>query len=327
MRFYESTSTDPYENLALEEYFFRCMDRGEDYFILWQNDRAVIVGKYQNTLEEVNRRFADEHQIRVARRLSGGGAVYHDLNNLNYTFIVDEQKADAFCFEVFTRPVISVLRKLGVEASVVGRNDIAIGGKKISGSSQYFRDGRLLHHGCILLDCDVDTLSQVLQVKESKIQSKSIKSVRSRVTGINEHLKTPITMEQFKAALRDEVFAFNTPELVQLTKTDQQEIRKLRDVRYATWEWNEGESPRCDLCKERRFPFGTITLYLEMVGGRIEHARICGDFFGRLDIGVLERMLRGCRLVEEDILPFKEVELNAYIFGITWENWLDLICG
>lgn len=137
--------------------------------------------------------------------------MYHDLGNLNYTFIVEEDRAEAFRFEVFTKPLLAALKELGVAAETSGRNDITIDGKKISGSSQYFRNGRLLHHGCILLDCDRDTLTRALQVKEGKIRSKSIKSVRSRVTSINEHLERPITMARFKEVLRKQVFAGGTP--------------------------------------------------------------------------------------------------------------------
>ena len=326
MLFYESTSTDPYNNLALEDYFFSHMDRGQEYFLLWQNDRAVIVGKYQNTLEEVNQRFADERGIWVARRLSGGGAVYHDLGNLNYTFIVDEDRADSFCFEALTRPVIAALEKLGVAAQASGRNDITIGGKKISGSAQYLREGRLLHHGCIMLNCDVDTLSCVLQVKEDKIQSKSIKSVRSRVTSINDNLERPISMEQFKGALWEEVFASGKLQRATLSQEDLEEIRRLRDSRYATWEWNYGKSPRCDVRKERRYPFGGVSLHLSLDRGVIRNVRIYGDFFGWRDLAPLEEMLRGRRLVPEDFAPLAGVELDSYISGLTWEALVDLLC-
>ena len=326
MQFYESASTDPYDNLAMEDFFFSCMDRTQEYFLLWQNDRAVIVGKYQNTLEEVNQRFVDDQGIRVARRLSGGGAVYHDLGNLNYTFIVDEDRADSFCFETFTRPVIAALEKLGVSAQASGRNDITIHGQKISGSAQYLRGGRLLHHGCIMLDCDADTLDNVLQVKEDKIKSKSIKSVRSRVTSVNEHLERPISMDQFKQALREQVFASGKFNTAKLSQEDLGEIQRLRDSRYATWEWNYGKSPRCDVRKERRYPFGGITLYLSMDQGVLQDIRIYGDFFSRQDLSPLEEMLCGRRLVPGDFAPLSDVELDSYISGLTWEALIDLLC-
>ena len=300
MEFYESTSTDPYYNLALEDYFFTHMDPMKDYFLLWQNDKAVIVGKYQNTLEEVDQTFVDERGIRVARRLSGGGAVYHDLGNLNYTFIVEEDRAEAFRFEVFTKPLLAALKELGVAAETSGRNDITIDGKKISGSSQYFRNGRLLHHGCILLDCDRDTLTRALQVKEGKIRSKSIKSVRSRVTSINEHLER---------------------------QGDLSEIQILRDSRYATWEWNYGASPRCDIRREGYYPFGQISAELAMEKGRIQCLKLSGDFFGREELSSLEDLFRGRRLIPEDLSPLTGVDLGAYVSGLDWDTLIQLLCG
>lgn len=325
MEFYESTSVDPYYNLALEDYFFTHMDPAKAYFLLWQNDRAVIVGKYQNTLEEINQAFADEREIRVARRLSGGGAVYHDLGNLNYTFIVDEDRAEAFHFEMFTKPVLAALRELGVEAETSGRNDITIDGKKISGSSQYFRNGRLLHHGCILLDCDRDTMTQVLRVNESKIRSKSIKSVRSRVTSINEHLEHPITMARFKEALRKQVFAV-APHPVVLSQEDLLKVQTLRDSHYATWEWNYGTSPRCDVRRDGHYPFGQISAELALEKGRIQRLRLSGDFFGREDLAPLEELFRGRRLLREDLSSLTGVDLGSYVSGLNWDILIRLLC-
>ena len=302
------------------------MDSMKDYFLLWQNDKAVIVGKYQNTLEEVDQTFVDERGIRVARRLSGGGAVYHDLGNLNYTFIVEEDRAEAFRFEVFTKPLLAALKELGVAAETSGRNDITIDGKKISGSSQYFRNGRLLHHGCILLDCDRDTLTRALQVKEGKIRSKSIKSVRSRVTSINEHLERPITMARFKEVLRKQVFAA-APHPVVLSQGDLSEIQIWRDSRYATWEWNYGASPRCDIRREGYYPFGQISAELAMEKGRIQCLKLSGDFFGREELSSLEDLFRGRRLIPEDLSPLTGVDLGAYVSGLDWDTLIQLLCG
>lgn len=326
MEFYESKSVDPYYNLAMEEYFFSHMDRKKEYFLLWQNDKAVIVGKYQNTLEEVNQSFAEKEGIRVARRLSGGGAVYHDLGNLNYTFIVDEDRAEAFRFEAFTRPMLNALKKLGVTAESSGRNDLTIRGQKISGSSQYLRDGRLLHHGCILLDCDRETMARVLLVPDSKIVSKGIKSVRSRVTSINEQLSQPITMAQFKAAVREEIFA-SAPRPVQLSAEDLAAIQQLRDNRYAVWDWNYGASPKCDIRKEKRFDFGILWIEIAMEKGRIQNLKLSGDFFGRKELGSLEEAFRGKRLLREDMESLRRIELEPYVSGLNWDLLLEMLCG
>lgn len=327
MVYFESGSTDPYYNLALEEYFLSRFDRARDCFLLWQNDRAVIVGRYQNTIEEIDGPFVRERGIRVARRLSGGGAVYHDLGNLNYTFIVDDDRAERFHFQVFAEPLLATLRQLGVRAQCTGRNDVTIDGKKISGSAQYLRDGRLLHHGCILLDCDAATLTRALRPGAGKIASKSIKSVRSRVTSINEHLPTPISMERFRAALLEQVFATEKPSVATLTQADRQEIERLRDEKYATWAWTYGESPRCDIEKKRRYPFGEVSVHLQMAQGVIESAKVYGDFFGRLPLAPLEAMLCGKRLTAEEFEPLAAFDLAPYIAGLTWPAFIELLCG
>ena len=193
MRFLESPSNDPYFNLALEEYVFEHLDRSYSYFMLWQNFNTIVVGKYQNTAEEINQSFVDEHGIRVVRRLSGGGAVFHDRGNLNFTFIVDQGSNPDFNFKVFVEPVVQALDRFGIHAEFNGRNDITIDGMKFSGNSQYTRHGRLLHHGCIMLDSNLTNVADALKVKDAKFDSKAVKSVRSRVTTINSHASVPIS--------------------------------------------------------------------------------------------------------------------------------------
>ena len=187
MIYLEPPGTDPYFNLALEEYVFEQMDRSRAYFMLWQNSNTIVVGKYQNTAEEINQAFVDAHGIRVVRRLSGGGAVYHDTGNLNFTFIVDQDTAPGLNFKIFVRPVVEALARFGVHAEFTGRNDLTIGGMKFSGNSQYAKHGRLLHHGCIMLDSNLTDVADALRVKQAKFDSKAVKSVRSRVTTINTH--------------------------------------------------------------------------------------------------------------------------------------------
>ena len=194
-------NTDPRINLAVEEYALNYLDPREDYAILWQNEPAVIIGRNQNTVAEVNAPYIKEHGIHVVRRLSGGGAVYHDFGNLNFTFIVDADKTVVSNFEYFTKPVIEALASLGVKAEFSGRNDITIDGQKFSGNAQYWSKDRLLHHGTILYNSDLSVVQEALNVKLDKIQSKGVKSVRSRVTNIFPHLPKPITIDEFKETL------------------------------------------------------------------------------------------------------------------------------
>ena len=180
MVYIESPSTNPAFNLALEQYVFDRMDRSQEYFMLWQNDNTVVIGKNQNAFAEVNQKVADAKHISVVRRLSGGGAVYHDLGNLNYTLITSPDNLEEFNLKYFADPVIHVLKRFGIQAEFSGRNDLLINGKKFSGCSQVLSNGRLLYHGCILLNSNLDVLSDALRVRPAKIQSKG-KGLRSQV--------------------------------------------------------------------------------------------------------------------------------------------------
>ena len=239
MVYLETGSRDPYYNLAAEEVLLFSMDPQETYLMLWQNDRTIVVGKYQNTAEELNQAYVDARGIRVARRLSGGGAVYHDLGNLNYTIVSPSREgAVAFDFQRFAQPVVAALARLGVSAQFNGRNDLVVGGKKISGCAQYAGRGRLLHHGCILLNSDLGALAQALRVKEAKIQSKGVKSVSSRVTTVRENAPQPVTVEGFRAGLLAELFPQGVPSPYRFSRAEAGLVEKLRREKYATWEWN-----------------------------------------------------------------------------------------
>lgn len=325
MIYLESHSTDPYFNLALEEYVFEKLDRSQSYFILWQNENTVVVGKYQNTAEEVNQAYIDEHGTRVARRLSGGGAVYHDKGNLNFTFILDQKDVEDFNFKIFVIPVINALKRLGVTAEFNGRNDITIDGMKFSGNSQYSKGGRVLHHGCIMLDSNLELVSNMLKVKEAKFESKSAKSVKSRVTTINAHAPAPITMEQFKQALREEIFQSGQPEELALNGEQLAEITRLRDSKYATWEWVYGASPEYNMRKEKKFPTGLVTLYMQVDGGCIEGIRFYGDFFGNGDISELEAAMKGLRLDSELEEKLLALDVGRYMNGITARDLFELL--
>ena len=326
MRYLESPSRDPYFNLALEEYVFERMDKSKSYFLLWQNDNTIVVGKYQNTAEEIDQAYVDAHHIRVARRLSGGGAVYHDRGNLNFTFIVDRADAPGLNFKIFVRPVVEALARFGVHAAFTGRNDLTIDGMKFSGNAQYARRGRLLHHGCIMLDSNLTSVADALRVKEAKFASKAVKSVRSRVTTINAHAPAPISMEDFKGALKECAMASGELEPCTLTEEDLAAIRKLRDEKYATWAWNYGFSPAYDMRREMKFPAGLVTAHLSAEGGKIKAVRFYGDFFGG-ELGELEGAMVGLPLDGHLTEALEALRVGDYMSGITAEELSRLLRG
>ena len=201
MKYIRLKTTDPHLNLAVEEYLFR--HSGDDIFMLWQNEPTVVVGKNQNVYAEVNTEYAKERGINIVRRITGGGAVYHDLGNLNYTFITSETKAKALDYEYFTRPIIDALATLGVVATLSGRNDLEVDGKKFSGNAQFCADGRILHHGTLLFDTDVNELSAVLRVDKEKLEYKAVKSHKSRVTNLCDIIDKGIDLDGFIALIEN----------------------------------------------------------------------------------------------------------------------------
>ncbi|PKL02815.1 MAG: lipoate--protein ligase [Synergistetes bacterium HGW-Synergistetes-2] len=291
MYFIEGQSHDPSFNLALEEHLYRSVDEGHPgYFLLWQNAPSIIVGRFQNTAQEVNRPFVEERGINVVRRISGGGAVYHDLGNVNYSFIVPNDEGAPFDFARHARPVIDALAKLGVAAESGGRNDLLIDGRKFSGSAQHMDRRRLLHHGTLLFDSDLSVLEQALNVDEEKFTSKGFKSVRSRVTNILPMLPKPISVEEFIDALRG---CLSKTETYSLDETHVAAIRRLRDEKYSTWEWNWGASPEFTERKVRRFPWGKVEALLNVKEGVIRQARFYGDYFGSENREEIEKLLEG----------------------------------
>lgn len=289
----EYPSTDPYFNLALEQHVFDRLDRSRAYFMLWRNDNAIIVGKHQNTIEEINAAFVAERGIRVARRLSGGGAVYHDLGNLNFTFIREAGDSGQLDFKLFCEPVAKALQVLGVRAEINGRNDITIGGRKFSGNSQYIKQGRVMHHGTIMFDSDLEVVSQALRVSGDKIESKGVKSIRSRVTNVVEHMKSPVTIEEFQEVLSRHILSEARSDY-HLSEADITAINKLRGDQYATWDWNYGASPDYSIRKKRRIEgCGTVEVRLRVDDGLITNLRFFGDFFGAEDAGELAALFLG----------------------------------
>lgn len=321
-------STDPYFNMAMEEYSIRQLPADDNYFMLWQNQPAVIIGRNQNTIEEINSSFVEEHGIKVVRRMSGGGAVYHDFGNLNFTFVVDENQ-DFANFDKFTRPVINALKRLGIEAENNGRNDLTIAGKKFSGNAQYKHRNRLLHHGTILFNSNIEMMVQALNPSPEKISSKGIKSVRSRVTNIYEHLPVPVTIEEFKQVLTEEVFRLElAPAVYQLNESDRQKITELRNNKYVSWDWIYGTSPAYNVRKTANFSWGRIDIRLDVKRGLISGCKIFGDFFSPRDMDELESSLIGTKYREEDLTKrLVEIDLRHFFPQSEGDELQALLCS
>jgi len=316
---------DPALNLAMEEYALRNLPGGRDYLLFYINEPSIIIGKNQNTAEEINARYVEDNGIHVVRRLSGGGAVYHDLGNLNFSFVTNDDGKSFHNFRKFTEPVVRALRKLGVDAELTGRNDLQVGDRKISGNAQFASKGRMFSHGTLLFDSNIDAVAAALNANPEKFKSKSSKSVRSRVANITEFLSEPMTVEAFKARLLDSIYEGRTPERYTLTEEDWKEVRKLADERYRSWEWNYGRSPEFNVRKLKRLAAGTYDLRLFVESGVIRDAAIYGDFFGVGDAPEFAGMLQGVRYDAQAIRGLIEsVDLPHYFGPVTPEEWLDL---
>ncbi|SOC16917.1 lipoate-protein ligase A [Ureibacillus xyleni] len=320
--------TDPRINLAIEEYVLKNMDiEKDDYLLFYINQPSIIIGKNQNTIEEINTDYVENNGIIVVRRLSGGGAVYHDLNNLNFSFLTKDDGDSFHNYKKFTQPVVDALKNLGVDAELSGRNDILAEGRKVSGNAQYATRGRMFSHGTLLFKTDIDAVASALKVKKDKIESKGIKSVRSRVGNISEFLKEPMSVEQFRMEILKSIFGGEENiQYYELTEDDWEKIHTLSKERYQTWEWNYGKSPRFNIQKTHRFPSGGIDIRLEVNKGIIEEAKIFGDFFGVGDVEEIEKLLVGVRYDRSEIAKaIEEIDIPHYFGGITKEDFLQLI--
>lgn len=318
---------DPMINLAIEEYCLKYLDPEETYLLFYINQPSIIIGKNQNTIEEINTKYVEDNGIKVVRRLSGGGAVYHDKGNLNFSFITKDDGDSFHNFKKFTEPVIKALEKLGVKAELSGRNDIMADGRKISGNAQFATRGRIFSHGTLLFDSEIEHVVSALNVKKEKIESKGIKSIRSRVANISELMDQKMTTEEFRKILLSYIFDTNgdVPEY-KLTEKDWEKIHEISRDRYQKWEWNYGRSPKFNLQHSKRFPAGSIDLRLEVKKGIIQDCKIFGDFFGVGDIADIEKRLIGQQYDRKTISDvLEDMDMRHYFGNISKEDFLDLI--
>jgi len=325
MKYIETNWDIPYYNFALEDYLLNEAEE-DDYVFFYIHKPSIIVGKYQNTIEEVNKDFIDENNIIVARRLSGGGAVYHDHGNLNFSFVHKATKKDVNNFKKFTKPVVDALQELGLNSHLSGRNDILIDDKKISGNAQYFTNDRLLHHGTLLYDSEMSNLVKALKVKELKIKSKGIKSIKSRVANISDFLNKKIPIEDFKEYLLKSFYESRDIEKYELDDKALSYIeRKVKD-KYSTWDWNWGKSPNYEIQKIDKFPFGILDTRIDIKNGVINKCKIYGDYFSKKDIANLENSLIGLKYDKDELFKSEEVvKINDYFDDIKYTDYINYL--
>jgi len=319
--------TDPHINLAIEEYALKNLDINETYLLFYINEPSIIIGKNQNTIEEINTEYVESNGIHVVRRLSGGGAVYHDLGNLNFSFITKDDGNSFHNFRKFTEPVVAALKKLGVNAQLSGRNDLEVEGRKVSGNAQFSTKGRMFSHGTLMLNSEIENVVSALKVKKDKIESKGIKSVRSRVANISEFLTEKLEISEFRSLLLKNIFEGqeDIPEYV-LTVDDWDKINQLSKERYQNWEWNYGKSPKFNLQHSHRFPVGSIDVRLEVNRGIVDNCKIYGDFFGVGEVNEIEEKLKGIRYEKTEIENvLSEMDIPHYFGNISKEDFINLI--
>ena len=320
MKYYRGISTDPYLNLAAEQFLLDTEE--EEIFLLWSNSRSVILGRNQNAYAEVNLPFVEEHGIPVVRRLTGGGAVFHDLGNLNFTFIVPRARCPELDFARFVLPVAQVLRELGVPAELSGRNDLVADGCKISGNAQCVWRDHVLHHGTLLVSADLSFMNGALRADADKLKSKGIKSVRSRVGNLSEYLPG-IDAEGLARRLEDHFLGGGAAERTDFTEEQRAGIEALAREKYRTWEWNFGASGTFGRQVKRRFPYGSVELSFSAEHGALTGVRLSGDFFGIRPVEELESALAGCRLIRSE-LTARLGEVGQYIHGASPDEIAEL---
>ena len=329
-------STDASRNLALEEYVLRHRMADDDLLLFYVNAPAIIIGRNQNTIEEIAPDVVAERGIQVVRRVSGGGAVYHDLGNLNFSFMTRDVSGRFNRYDRFNGPVVDVLRDLGVPAEIGGRNDILVDGRKISGNAQFATPDRMFSHGTLLVHSNLDDVTAALRPRPGKVESKGVKSIRSRVANINEFLTPPLGdgqpalgVRELRERILERIFGTRDRSAipsVALTDDDWQKVSELRATKYAAWSWNYGENPPSNVQRSQRFPAGEIDLRFDVHHGRISGLRIFGDFMGRRDVAELEARLRGVAYERDAMLAaLGDEDLSQYFGDVSREDVLALL--
>jgi len=319
---------DPRINLALEEYVVRNFDATQDYLLFYVNQPSIIIGKHQNTIEEINAQYVKENDIIVIRRISGGGAVYHDFGNLNFSFLTRYESKKVNNFIQFVQPIVNALKAMGVPAEMTGRNDIMAEGRKISGNAQFSTTKKMFSHGTLLFDANIESVVNALNVSGDKITSKGIQSVRSRVANIKEFLQEPLDLQGFKQKLLDSIFKGQADvPTYRLSTEEWKAVHQLSADKYQTWEWNYGRSPEFNIQKKNRFPFGQIDARLDIKDGHIATIKFFGDFLSHGEPIEIETKLKGIRYTQADISEaLRDIDLTYYFGAIETNDFAIFLC-
>ena len=322
MELFINNNLDAAYNLALEEVLTRNYPTG--FLMLWRNANAIIVGRNQNTAAEVDSAYAKANGIQIVRRMTGGGAVYHDFGNINYTICASGRQLEESAFSRNAACVVEALRRMGVAAEFSGRNDIIVDGKKISGSAKTVLNSRTLFHGTLLFDTDLSVLTKVLTPDPDKIRAKGIKSVRSRVGNLREYFPD-MHVEEFIAAFTNEVIAVNNAVLEDIPEDLKLEAEMLANEKYRSWQWNFGTPMSYSFSKKRRFDFGSVQVNFNVKDNCIADLAVCGDFFGSRDISVLCRELEGTSLEPDALVQaIKKIPVENFIHGAESSDIISL---
>ena len=325
MRYIKNPSTNPYYNMAFDEYCLESLPIDEPVFFLWQNRPAVIVGFNQEVNTEVNLDYLKENGIELVRRVTGGGAVYHDLENLNYTIVGRSEDLERD-YPEYASIMAKALQSLGVPATLSGRNDILVEGRKVSGFAKRVCKNRLMVHGTLMYNVDVDVLTKVLNPSTTKLQSKGIASVRSRVANLREYLPNVPDIQTFSKQLEEILSLHYQDTEYQLSEIDLANIQELTDKKFATWEWNYGRSPKATLTHSARLACGTVEIHLTLAENRIASCRFGGDFLGNLPASDVEKALTGIPYEINEIRKcLSKIEINRYFDRVLVDDLLEMM--
>ena len=317
-----SPYTNPYFNLASEEYLLKCFQ--EDVFLLYRNTPSIVVGKHQNTLAEINLPFVQEQEIQVARRISGGGTVFHDLGNLNFAFFTTGTEGTLVDYKRATLPIIKALGEMGLDVKLGERNELLLKKLKISGTASHVWKQRVLHHGTLLFSSEIKDMSSALKTVQERFTDRAVRSVPSKVTNIRDHLTEEMDVERFQSRIMDYILRSDkNVRLYQFSHTDISEIEARRDSKFATWEWNFGYSPKYQFCKSITFKSGQLDIHMNVEKGVIKDLKIVGNYISIKDVVLLEQHLLGAIHDPETLrIRLSEIEVSDYIAGLENEELL-----